>query len=303
MTFHHSILVGVVTGFLISGFDHHALATNFTNGDFTTHVQVDWGDTPNTFPQTNAAWLLQENYDSVYASTSGTLEIGIPGTSGFSEVFTGAAELLDYLPDVGPIGPLNSDLVNPTTTSSGEFGGSVTALVLNIDFSDAGLLPGNVGIPFGDLVLQNFSGGQLTPLNGLTVRQFSAGMNGLLGGGIFFIFKHNFTYHTADIATLDPILANINDSFSQGAVSAFATNNLFVPPISLLIQSVSRTGNAVTFTWNTIANQRYQVQFTRSLNPTNWTSLGGIITATNTTMTASDTMTNAQMFYRIKLLP
>jgi hypothetical protein len=31
--------------------------------------------------------------------------------------------------------------------------------------------------------------------------------------------------------------------------------------------------------------------------------LGGIITATNTTMSASDTLTNAQMFYRIELLP
>jgi hypothetical protein len=31
--------------------------------------------------------------------------------------------------------------------------------------------------------------------------------------------------------------------------------------------------------------------------------LGGIITATNTIMTASDTVTNAQKFYRIELLP
>ena len=218
-------------------------------------------------------------------------------------VFTGASELLSYLPAVGADGPLTSDLLNPTSTSSGAFGGEVTALKLNIDFSDAGVLPGNLGIPFGDLVLENFSGGQLSPLNDLTVRQFSAGVNNLLGGGIFFIFKHNFTYRTADIATLDPILANINGSFSEGSVSPFATNNLVVPPISLVINSVSQSGSALTFAWNTIPNQRYQVQFTSSLNPTIWTSLGGIITATNTIMSASDTLTNAQMFYRIQLLP
>jgi hypothetical protein len=299
MTCRHLIIV-VVTGLLVPGFNPNALASSFKDGDFTSYAQSEWGDTPNTF---NAAWLLQENYNTVYASTSGTLEVGIAGANGFSMVFTGAPELLSYLPDVGPIGQLNSDFHNPTTTSAGAFGGDATALVLNIDFSDAGLLPGDLGIPFGDLVLQNFSGGQLTPLNGLTVRQFSAGMNGLLGGGIFFIFKHNFTYHTSDIATLDPILANINDSFEEGGVQPFATNNLAVPSISLVIQSVSRTGSALTFTWNTIANQRYQVQFTSSLNPTNWTSLGGIITATNTIMSASDTVTNAQMFYRIELLP
>ena len=218
-------------------------------------------------------------------------------------VFSGATKLLAYLPDIGAIGPLDSDLVNPTATSSGEFGGSVTALKLNIDFSDAGLLPGNLGIPFGDLVLQNFSGGQLTPLNSLTVRQFAAGVNSLLGGGIFFIFKHNFTYHPADIATLDSTLANINGSFSRGIVDTFATNNLAIPPISLVIHSVTQSGSSLFVTWNTIPNQRYQVQSTSSLNSTNWISLGGIITATNTIMTASDTVTNAQKFYRIELLP
>ena len=295
-----NLIIGVLTGLLVAVFNHKAQATNFTNGDFTTYVQADWGDVPTP---TNGAWVLENNYDTVYASTGGVLEMGIGGASGFSMVFTGASELLSYLPAVGADGPLTSDLLNPTSTSSGAFGGEVTALKLNIDFSDAGVLPGNLGIPFGDLVLENFSGGQLSPLNGLTVRQFSAGVNSLLGGGIFFIFKHNFTYHTADIATLDTITDNLNGIFGEGAATDYANAHLVVPPNSLVIQSVSRNGSSLTFTWNTILNQRYQVQSTSSLNPTNWTSLVGIITATNTIMTASDTVTNAQKFYRIELLP
>ncbi len=221
--------------------------------------------------------------------------MGCPARADSQWFYSSAPELLYYLPDVGAIGQLDSDLVNPSATSSGEFGGSVTALKLNIDFSDAGLLPGNLGIPFGDLVLVNFTPppGALG-LNRQTVRQFSAIVNTVLGGG---------SYTGYSLASLDSIVANINGSFSQGEVSTYATNHLAVPPISLVIQSVSQSGSALTFTWNTIPNQRYQVQFTSSLQATNWTPLGGVITATNTTMSASDTVTNAQMFYRIELLP
>jgi hypothetical protein len=250
-----------------------------------------------------AAVLLQDNYNTVYEATGGVLEVGIHGTGGFSIEFTDSSDVLAYLPAVGTAGPLTSDSLNPSTTASQSFGGEAVTLQLNVDFSDAGLIPGNVDIPFGDLELQNFSGGQLSPLNGLTVRQFATGMNNLLGGGIFFIFKHNFTYHTADIAALVSVVQNINGSFFDGYVQTFATNNLAIPPISLVIQSVTQSGSSLFVTWNTIPNQRYQVQSTSSLNSTNWISLGGIITATNTIMTASDTVTNAQMFFRIELLP
>ena len=39
---------------------------------------------------------------------------------------------------------LTSDLLDPTSSSAGEFGGSVVALRINVDFSDAGLLPATV---------------------------------------------------------------------------------------------------------------------------------------------------------------
>ena len=70
-----------------------------------------------------------------------------------------------------------------------------------------------------------------------------------------------------------------------------------------MIQTVSGAGSALTFTWNTLPDQRYQVQFSSRLPATNWTAVGGILTATNTTTAATATSTNAQMFYRIQLLP
>jgi hypothetical protein len=292
MTFRRLVLVGVKAGLLLAGFNHNALASTFTNGDFTTFIQEEWGGDPDT---SAAAALLQANYDSVYASTTGAFEVGLSGAAGFSMVFTAAPELSLYLPAVGPIGPLTSDLVNPTSSASGGFGGEVTALNLNINFSDAGLLAGNLGIPFGDLVLQNFSiKSNLRGLNGLTVRQFSVIVSTLLGGS---------SYGSYTIAELDTIVVEVNSSFADGNFNGFATTNLTLPSNTLMIQTVGRAGSALTFTWNTIPNQRYQVQSSTSLSQTNWTSLGGILTATNTTTSATEVSTNAQMFYRIQLLP
>jgi len=68
--------------------------------------------------------------------------------------FTGALPVLAYLPEGGTAAAaLTGNLVDPTTTSSGRFGGDVTALWLNIDFSDAGVLAGASGLQFGNLRL------------------------------------------------------------------------------------------------------------------------------------------------------
>ena len=280
--FRHFILGGGVAGLLLAGGNCIAQST-FTNGNFTTFGEVDWN-----LPA--LADVLQNNYDSVFASTSGLVELGIP--TGFTMVFDSPTALAAYLPQVGPIGALDANLLDPTSSSSGQFGGDVTALALNIALSDAGLLPENLGVHFGDLVLTNFT--NLPQLNGLTVRQFSAVLNIVLGGG---------SYGTFTPANLDPVVDGLNTSFNWGVPGLFATELLALPQISPVIQSVSRTGSSLAFTWNTTASRQYQVQFNSSLTQTNWTSVGGILTASNTTLTASATLTNAQGFYRIELLP
>jgi len=155
-----------------------------------THGQGDWGD-----PRTAAAGILNSNFGVVYLSSFGVVEVGIPGTAGFSMTFDGAPSVLEYLPAAGPIGPLTADLVDPTSTASGAFGGNVLALRLNVDFSAAGVL-GGTGGHFGDLKLCNFTNAQplgfscdaLTQaqadaLNGQAVAQVLAEANTVLGGG------------------------------------------------------------------------------------------------------------------------
>jgi hypothetical protein len=178
------------------------------NGDLVTYVQGYWSDDP------TPSGLLNDNYISVYGATSGLFEVGIPGTAGFSMMFTGSLELLAYLPAVGPSGPLTSDLIDPTSTSAGGFGGEVTALKLNIDFADAGVLVGTSGIRFGALTLCDITA--LPLLSGTTVRQTLALSNTLLGGGS--------AIYT--IAQIDPLVRELNAAFGAGSVSQWAQDHL-----------------------------------------------------------------------------
>jgi hypothetical protein len=191
-----------------------AHAEPFSPGDFTTFGQGDWGATPNG---SNAASRLQNNYDAVYAGTMGLFEIGIPGAAGFSTLLTGSPQLLAYLPEAGTPGKFASDLLNPTSTAAGIFGGEVAALKLNIDFSDAGVTPHNVSVRFGDLHLFALT---LTGLNGLSVRDFAAVVNTAIGGG-----TTGFT-----IDDLDSVAMELNVAFGGGDfVSPFAQEHLEAP--------------------------------------------------------------------------
>jgi hypothetical protein len=183
----------------------------WSDGDLVTDSQDAWGSNPTP---TNAAGLLLTNYDAVYASTFGVVEVGIPGTAGFSIRFSNANDLLGYLPALGLIGPLTSDHIDPSSTESGGFGGEVLALRINVDFSDAGVTLGASGIPFGNLTLCNLTTPPL--LNGLTVRQYLGEANTLLGGGS--------TSHS--IAELHPFTDQLNRSFPAGVASLFAQDHL-----------------------------------------------------------------------------
>jgi hypothetical protein len=191
-----------------------ASATVWQDGDVITYDQTSWGGDPNP---TNAAGLLLANYDTVYASTFGELEVGIPGATGFSIVFTNPLAVLTYLPALGEHGTLNSDHVNPLSTAAGSFGGEVTAIQLNIDFSDAGVTLGASGIPFGDLILANFD--TLPALNGLTVREYAALVNFVLSGG-------SAVYSAAQ---LGEVTEDINTAFGFGSATVRAQEHFVAP--------------------------------------------------------------------------
>jgi len=213
-------------------------ATLWHPGDEITYTQTFWSDDP------TASSILSSDYNTVYAATLGVVEVGIPGASGFSMRFSDPSFVLAYLPASGTPAALDADVLNPATTSSGIFGGDVLALQFNVDFSDAGFLAGASGIPFGDLVLENFS--TLPNLNGLTVGQFLSDVNVLLGGGTSIY----------DIATLDPITFDLSAAFfagdpfgGPGEVSQFAQDHLVAPgttaapePSSLVLIGIGLAG-------------------------------------------------------------
>jgi hypothetical protein len=172
-----------------------------------TFNQTQWGD-----PASAAGALLVNNYSTVYAGTGNLLEVGIAGAGGFSMAFTTDAAVSSYLPSAGGFAALTSDLVDPTSSSSGVYGGEVVALKLNIDFSAAGALVGTSHL--GDLRICGFA--PLPLVNNMTVSQFLAIANHLLGGGSA----------SLSIAQATSMAAIINSAFLDGSPSVFAQDNL-----------------------------------------------------------------------------
>jgi hypothetical protein len=189
-----------------------ARADTWSAGAFTTYDQSEWGD-----PTTPAGSLLGSEYGTVYGSTGDLFEIGT-ASPGFFVEFTSGFHLGEFLPADGVVGPLNTDLANPTTTSAGIFAGEVAGLKLNIDFSAAGLLQGTSGLHFGDLVLTGMTGAD-SGLNGLTVSQFLSLDDMALGGA-----------DTGFIITdLDIELEQLNIAFDDGQPESFAQDHLVAP--------------------------------------------------------------------------
>lgn len=196
-----------------------ASALPWQSGDVLTYTQVSWPE------DATAAALLTSQYPSLYAPESDVFEVGIPGPSGFSLSFGDASDVLAFLPAAGIPAPLTESQTNPLLSEAGLFAGEVMALKLDVDFSDAGLLMGSSGIPFGDLVLDNFLvETSYADLNGLTVRQLLADDNIALGGGP----------SLKPIAIMDSITADVNISFDGGVVTPFAQDHLVAPgmPVS-----------------------------------------------------------------------
>lgn len=188
-----------------------ARASSFAPGDFHTYGQAEWAS------DSTATNLLRGDFGLVYGSTGATLQVGI----GITIDFDSADAVIAYLPASGPAGPLNHDLDDPTQTSSGVYGGDVTALHLNVDYSAFGLLLGTSTLHFGELTLKGFTG-TLAGLNGMLVKNFLTLNETALGGGSTPI----------SIADLDPVLQQVNGSFTTGVLTQFAQAHLEAPCVS-----------------------------------------------------------------------
>jgi hypothetical protein len=177
------------------------------DGDVVTYTQDQFGT-----PTTPAGVILDASYATLFP---GGVEVGIPGAAGFSMIFSDQFAVYAYLPQLDVEGVLTTDLVDPTTSSSGSFGGDVLALALDVALADHGLLGASSSVAFGDLRLCALTD---TPaLNGITVRDFLGDANTLLGGGT--------TAYGLDL--IAPLATNLADAFTGGSVSTFAQQHVF----------------------------------------------------------------------------
>ncbi len=207
--------------------DVSGIPTGFNPGDYCTYTQGGWGSKPNG---NNPGQILATNFSTVYPG--GVVEVGIPGDSGYTMKFetalvnegtknspnwvTEAAPyfIQKYLPAGGTASSLSADLVNPTSSSSGVFGGQVLALQLNVDFNNSGITAGTSG-SIANLKLCNTG----TSLDDMTVSDILGAANTALGGGAL-----PDGYTVSGIETLVDIINNAFDNCE--VVTEFATLNL-----------------------------------------------------------------------------
>jgi len=129
-------------------------------------------------------------------------------------------------------------------------------------------------------------------------------------------FAQNYTYDLSGRLTSAIGAGTIKMHYTYdlaGNIASIATNSATssTNPTGLTISAPvvnRRSGtNALytfSFTWSSVPGANYEVQFTTNLASTDWGVFGLPITATNTTLTASDIIsTNRQRFYRVVLLP
>ncbi len=185
-------------------------ACTWQQGDLTTYSQGEWGTA-----SSDAGIILTNEFAALYFSNGGALEVGISGSGGYSIRFSSPTGVLNYLPSAGIAGALTADVSNPSFTASGLFGGEVSALELNIDFSDAQLLPGISSVLFGDLVFHDLTS-TFSTFNGLTVRQALIVAETALGGGSASVSPSDFV----------PFLQDLNAAFAAGTPSQFALDHL-----------------------------------------------------------------------------
>ena len=182
------------------------------NNAYLTYAQAEWGD-----PQANGGTLLVARYDAIYSAPSALLNVGSPFPTGHALIFTSATAVLNFLPQSGPIGPIQGRFIDPLTSNAGVLGGDAVALYLNVQFSDAGQTPAPGGVRFGDLVLCGFPAS--STWNGVVVRDFLPTVAAALINGWA-------PYLTA--GEVAGMAAQLNASFANGGPSQFAQDHLVV---------------------------------------------------------------------------
>jgi hypothetical protein len=88
----------------------------------------------------------------------------------------------------------------------------------------------------------------------------------------------------------------------DGATSQFVPIEII--DATLFIQGVTQGSGAITFSWNAITGQTYQVQSNTNLTQNIWIDFGNVLTGADATLSFTNSIgSDPQRFYRVKWLP
>jgi subtilase family serine protease len=184
-------------------------------------------------------------------------------------VYTHGGSFMALLGTFGSAGNLSQTL----TTSPGQ--GYLLSFWLNgVD----GSTPNSFQVNWNGGSITNFSDLGQFPGDGWTNLQFLVGATGT-NTVLQFSYQNDIGYFALDDVSLQPL----------------------PPPV---FQSASAAGGTLSFSWNAVPGLHYQVQYKTNLSQLSWLNLNGTIPATNSTVTASDTIgPERQKFYRLTVVP
>ena len=134
-------------------------------------------------------------------------------------------------------------------------------------------------------------------------------------GAVPMVFQWRFNDGNISGATNATFIRTNAQLSDAGSYSVFVTNiagtvlssnaSLSIILPRPMIQSIAITGtNSVRITWSAVSNATYQLQYNENLALSNWSNLGGPVTASGSTASATDNVEGVQRrFYRVAVPP
>ena len=99
---------------------------------------------------------------------------------------------------------------------------------------------------------------------------------------------------TYSITASDAVATNYTISYTDGTLTVAE-----VPQIS----NAHVSGNQFIFSFPTLSNEEYQVEFKDNLSAPTWTNSDGLIDGTGSSITVTNAITGAMRFYRVEVSP
>jgi len=231
-------------------------------GVYCSRTQGGWGA---PCAGNNAGCLLRNNFATVFPAG---LTIG--GT--FTMHFDSSGAIREYLPAGETAGVLTANLNNPLTSPAGVFGGQVTALAINVAFSDAGV--GDFNPNLGNLIIPNGVHSPAGPFAGWTVYQILALANDVLGGNT------GALPGGISLTDLNSVVDGINNNFDSCHVSLSylveeeCDEEL---PVEISAFDAAAVGTAIRVHWRTASEQDViRFELSRSKNDGEWSTVASI---------------------------